>query len=63
MTVLKRWIRTILRQRLRVKLYHYTEYEKAFEEIKKQLSHVSVYTGEFDETWKEIEESTQTFKC
>jgi len=39
----------------RVKLYHYTEYEEAFEEIQKQLSHGAVYTGEFDETWKEIE--------
>jgi len=39
----------------RIKLYHYTEYEEAFEEIQKQLSHEAVYTGEFDETWKEIE--------
>ena len=28
----------------------------AFEEIKKQLSHQVVYNGEFDETWKDIEE-------
>lgn len=40
----------------RINLYHYTEYEKAFEEIKKQLSHDAVYNGEFDETWKDIEE-------
>ena len=39
----------------RVKLYHYTEYEEAFEEIQNRLSHGAVYTGEFDETWKEIE--------
>jgi type I restriction-modification system DNA methylase subunit len=39
----------------RVELYHYTEYEEAFDKIKKQLSHDAVYTGEFDETWKEIE--------
>jgi len=39
----------------RVKLYHYTEYEKAFEEIQKQLGHEAVYTGKFDETWKVIE--------
>ena len=39
----------------RVKLYHYTEYEEVFEEIQKQLSHNAVYTGKFDETWKEIE--------
>jgi hypothetical protein len=40
----------------RINLYHYTEYESAFEDIKKQLSNEAVYSGEFDETWKEIEE-------
>lgn len=40
----------------RINIYHYKEYESAFEEIKKQLSHQVVYTGEFDETWKDIEE-------
>jgi len=40
----------------RINIYHYTEYESAFEEIKKQLSHQVVYSGEFDETWKDIEE-------
>ena len=40
----------------RINIYHYTEYESAFEEIKKQLSHQAVYNGEFDETWKDIEE-------
>ena len=40
----------------RINLYHYTEYESAFEEIKKQLSYQVVYSGEFDETWKDIEE-------
>lgn len=40
----------------RIKLYHYTEYEDAFEEIKQQLSHEIVYNGQFDEVWKEIEE-------
>jgi len=40
----------------RINLYHYTEYESAFEDIKKQLSHQVVYNGEFDETWKDIEE-------
>ena len=39
----------------RIKIYHYTEYEAAFEEIKQQLSHEAVYSGEFDEEWKEIE--------
>lgn len=40
----------------RINIYHYTEYETAFVEIKKQLSHQVVYSGEFDETWKDIEE-------
>ena len=40
----------------RINIYHYTQYESAFEEIKKQLSHQVVYNGEFDETWKDIEE-------
>lgn len=39
----------------RVNLYHYTEYEEAFEQIQKQLSHDVVYSGEFDEAWKSIE--------
>lgn len=40
----------------RINIYHYTEYESAFEKIKKQLSHQVVYSGEFDETWNDIEE-------
>jgi len=40
----------------RINIYHYIEYESAFEEIKHQLSHEAVYSGEFDETWKDIEE-------
>lgn len=40
----------------RINIYHYTEYEASFEEIKKQLSHQEVYNGQFDETWKDIEE-------
>src|SRR5690554_1003454 len=40
----------------RISIYHYTEYESAFEDIEKQLSNQAVYSGEFDETWKEIEE-------
>ena len=39
----------------RINLYHYTEYEDAFEEIQKQLGQNEVYTGEFDETWRKIE--------
>lgn len=40
--------------RSRVKLYHYTEYEEAFEEIKQLLSYKTVYTGKFDEVWNDI---------
>ncbi len=40
----------------RINIYHYTKYESAFEDIKKQLSHEVVYNGEFDKTWKDIEE-------
>ncbi|MCI2228290.1 N-6 DNA methylase [Polaribacter sp. MSW13] len=40
----------------RINIYHYTDYESAFEEIKTQLSHKVVYNGDFDETWKDIEE-------
>lgn len=39
----------------RIKLYHYTEYEQAFKGLQKEIGFDSVYTGEFDETWKEIE--------
>lgn len=40
----------------RINLYHYTEYESAFEEIQEKLSYTSVYNGDFDEIWKDIEE-------
>ena len=45
----------------RVKLYHYTEYASAFEEIKKQLSHENVYSGQFDKTWEHIEQQLRLF--
>lgn len=38
-----------------VKKYHYTEYESKFEEIKQLLGKESVYSGEFETEWKEIE--------
>lgn len=40
----------------RISLYHYTEYEEAFEDIKRQLGHEAVYSGAFDDTWKNIEQ-------
>jgi len=45
----------------RIKLYHYTEYESSFETIKAELSHDSVYSGEFDKTWASIEERLKLF--
>lgn len=44
-----------------IKKYHYTEYENKFEEIKKLLGRDSVYTGEFDVEWKDIEEKINLF--
>ena len=42
-------------QKALVKKYHYTEYEEKFEEIKRLLGKESVYSGQFDEEWKDIE--------
>jgi hypothetical protein len=42
-------------QKALVKKYHYTEYECKFHEIKQLLGKESVYTGEFETEWKEIE--------
>lgn len=42
-------------QKALVKKYHYTEYEEKFEEIKRLLGKDSVYSGQFDEEWKDIE--------
>lgn len=43
-------------QNSRINIYHYTEYEASFSKIKAQLSRDSVYTGEFEEVWKHIED-------
>ena len=40
----------------RISLYHYTEYESAFEEIKAKLGREEVYNGSFDDVWKDIED-------
>lgn len=45
----------------RIKLYHYSEYIEKFEEIKHQLSQENVYSGEFDEVWKNIESQLKLF--
>lgn len=45
----------------RVKLYHYTEYEGKFEELKEYIGRDSVYIGRFDEIWKDIEDKINRF--
>ena len=44
-----------------VKKYHYTEYEEKFEEIKKLLGKESVYSGQFDVEWKNIEDKINQY--
>jgi hypothetical protein len=38
-----------------IRRYNYTEYEEKFEELKEFLGRESVYSGHFDEVWKDIE--------
>ena len=38
-----------------IKSYHYKDYENAFEEISQFLGKESVYSGAFDDIWKDIE--------
>ncbi len=38
-----------------IRSYHYTEYEKAFDEIKTLLGKEAVYSGAFDVEWQSIE--------
>jgi len=45
----------------RVKLYHYSEYISAFDEIKNLLGKESVYTGSFDKLWEQIEDKLKLF--
>lgn len=42
-------------QKALIKRYHYTEFESKFEEIKKLLGREAVYSGSFENEWKEIE--------
>ena len=42
-------------QKALVKRYHYSEYKKYFDDIKQLLGKDSVYSGEFDATWSDIE--------
>jgi len=40
----------------RIKLYHYTEYEDCFDQIRWQIGQSGVYNGSFDVCWQNIEE-------
>lgn len=42
-------------QKALIKKYRYTEYEDKFEELQRLLGKESVYSGQFDEEWKDIE--------
>lgn len=42
-------------QKALIKKYHYTEYEDKFEELQRLIGKDSVYSGQFDEEWKDIE--------
>ncbi len=42
-------------QKALIKKYHFTEYESKFEEIKKFLGKDSVYSGDFETEWQDIE--------
>lgn len=45
----------------RVKLYHYTELVENFEEIMRLLGRESVYSGQFDTEWQDIENKISKF--
>lgn len=42
-------------QKAQIKKYHYTEYEEKFDELNALLGKESVYSGQFDEEWQDIE--------
>lgn len=42
-----------------IKSYHYTEYVDKYDEIASFLGHESVYGGEFDKVWSEIERNVE----
>ena len=43
-------------QRARIRSYHYSEYIEKIEELKLLIGKNSVYTGEFDRQWQDIED-------
>ncbi len=45
----------------RIKIYHYKEYIEKFDEIHRLIGQQSVYSGDFDTHWGDIEEKIQKF--
>lgn len=45
----------------RINIYHFTEYAEKFEELKRYLGRESVYSGQFDEVWRNIDEQIKLF--
>ncbi|AZA56286.1 Eco57I restriction-modification methylase domain-containing protein [Chryseobacterium shandongense] len=45
----------------RLKLYHFSEFEEKLDEIKSLIGKDSVYSGQFDEVWEDIELQIQKF--
>jgi hypothetical protein len=45
----------------RINIYHFTEYTEKFEELKGYLGRESVYSGRFDEIWRNIDEQIKLF--
>ena len=48
-------------QKARIRSYHYSEYVEKIDELKLLLGKDSVYTGEFDKQWQEIEDRINHF--
>jgi len=44
-----------------IRIYHYSEYIEKFEEIQQLLGKESVYSGQFDIEWQDIEEQLKKF--
>ena len=45
----------------RINIYHFTEYAEKFEELKRYVGRESVYNGQFDEVWRNIDEQIKLF--
>jgi type I restriction-modification system DNA methylase subunit len=48
-------------RKARLRTYHYMEYEEKFEELKSYIGRESVYSGQFDEMWKDIDDNLNRF--